>query len=213
MTTTTTDVRVWGISTYDGVRGKTYKVRWKVDERQFCKTHKSKPPTVKQRVELSKAARRGVPFDIYTGLPITEAQKQVIEATWYDHAVDFMDMKWPMLQPGSRRTLATALATVTAAMTSHQHRRPDQELCIKALLHWSFNRAAREAGDPPVVVRNSATRVDQGCYAAVSYSLISPPRTRFRRIRSAWAGNGITFGSSSGARRLISAPWWLRPAL
>jgi hypothetical protein len=35
-----------------------------------------------------------------------------------------------------------------------------------------------------VMVRNLATGVDQGCYAAVWYSLISPPRMRLRRIRS-----------------------------
>ena len=73
MVATTTDVRVWGIRTYDGIRGKTYKVRWIVDGRSFCKTHKSKPPAVKHRAELLKAARREVPFDIYSGGPAHHA--------------------------------------------------------------------------------------------------------------------------------------------
>jgi integrase len=34
-------------------------------------------------------------------------------------------------------------------MTSQSARRPDHELCVKALLNWSFNRTARLAGDPP----------------------------------------------------------------
>ena len=40
-------------------------------------------------------------------------------------------------------------------------------------------------------------------YAAVSYSLIRPPRIFVRVIR--WAGNGMTFGSSRDARRY--SPW------
>jgi hypothetical protein len=149
MATTTTNVRVWSIRTYDGVRGKTYNVRWIVGGRSFSKNHKSKPPAVKQRAELLKAARRTVPFDIYSGLPITQTCVEAIDATWYDHAVAFMDMKWPTLQPNSRRSLAAALATLTEAMTAQGPRRPDQELCIKALLNWSFNRTARAAGNPP----------------------------------------------------------------
>ena len=40
-------------------------------------------------------------------------------------------------------------------------------------------------------------------YAAASYSLIRPPRIFVRVIR--WAGNGMTFGSSSGASSF--SPW------
>ena len=149
MTTTTTDVRIWSVRTYQGVREETYNLRWRVAERTFCKTYKLKSAAFKHRAEMSKAARHGVPFDIYSGLPITEIAQQMAETTWYDHAVAFADMKWPTLQPGSRRCLATALASVTLAMTSQRRRRPDPELCIKALLNWSFNRTARAAGDPP----------------------------------------------------------------
>jgi integrase len=147
--TTTIDVRVWTIRVYEGVRGKTYGVWWRVDGRVFSKTHKSKPAATKQRSELNRAARRGLPFDAFTGLPITETRQEVVDFTWYDHAVAFMDMKWPTLQPGSRRTLAASLATVTMALTSQQRGRPDRELCFKALAHWSFNRTVRKAGDPP----------------------------------------------------------------
>jgi len=150
VTTTTTDVRIWSVRTYHGVREDTYNLRWSVAGRTFCKTYKLKSEAVKHKTELSEVARHGVPFDIYAGLPITVVAQQIAETTWYDHAVAFVDMKWPTLQPGSRRCLATALATVTLAMTSQQRRRPDPEVCIKALLNWSFNRTARTAGDPPV---------------------------------------------------------------
>lgn len=94
------------------------------------------------------AAERGGPFDIYAEILIAEPANVAAEPRWYDHAVAFIDMKWPTLQPGSRRTIATALATVTLALTDDEHT-PDRELCFKALLNWSFNRTARAAGGPP----------------------------------------------------------------
>lgn len=192
MSTTTTDVRVWSIRTYDGVRGKTYKVRWIVDGRSFSKNYKSKPPAVKQHSELRKAVRRAVPFDIYTGLPITQTRKEAIDPTWYDHAVAFMDMKWPALQPNSRRSLAAGLATVTAALTAQQHRRPDLELCIKALLNWSFNRTARTAGDPPPQYAEAVAWVRKN---SLKVSMLKNPRT----VRTAYnatlvAPNGKPYG-------------------
>lgn len=54
--------------------------------------------------------------------------------------------------------------------------------------------------------RNSVTRSHLVVHAAALYSLISPPRTGIRRVRPARTGNGVTFGSSSGARRLSPAP-------
>ncbi len=54
--------------------------------------------------------------------------------------------------------------------------------------------------------RNPAIRSDLVVHAAVSYSLVRPPRTDFRRIRSAGTGNGIMFGLSSGARKAHVVP-------
>jgi hypothetical protein len=64
-----------------------------------------------------------------------------------------------------------------------------------------------------VVVEISATGCDLVFHPACSYSWISPPSTVRRRIRSTGAGNGITFGSSSGARSTMPWPWWERPVL
>lgn len=147
-TCTTSHVRVWTIRVYEGVRGKTYTVRWRVGGRDFSKTHKSKPVATKQRSELSRAVRTGILFDIYTGLPLTEPRQAAVDSTWYDHAVAFTVMKWLTLQPGSRRDLAAGLATVPMALTSRQRGRPGQEQCFNALAHWSFNQTARKAGEP-----------------------------------------------------------------
>ena len=44
-------------------------------------------------------------------------------------------------------------------MTTHQQRRPNPELCIKALLNWSFNRTTRTAGGPPPKFAEAVTWV------------------------------------------------------
>ena len=64
----------------------------------------------------------------------------------------------------------------------------------------------------PVLVENSVTGSGLDFHAAGRYSLSSPPRCCRRRIVSMRAGTGIMSGSS-GARRSIPLPWWLRPAL
>ena len=74
-------------------------------------------------------------------------------------------------------------------------------------------RARGVTGGQVVLVENSVTGSGLDFHAAGRYSLSSPPRRCRRRILSIRAGNGIMFGSSSGARRSILSPWWLRPAL
>jgi integrase len=57
-------------------------------------------------------------------------------------------MKWPALEPGSRRTLAEALATVTLALVSDPDGGPAYKVAFRALTGWSFNKTARGAGQP-----------------------------------------------------------------
>ena len=72
---------------------------------------------------------------------------------------------------------------------------------------------ARSAGLVPVLVENSATSGDLVFHAACPYSLISPASLVRRWIRVAGPGKALTFGASSGARRSMPWPWWLRPVL
>lgn len=65
----------------------------------------------------------------------------------------------------------------------------------------------------PVLVENSVTGSGLDFHAAGRYSLSSPPRHCQPRIVSIRTGDGIIFGSSSGARRRIPSPWWLRAVL
>lgn len=74
-------------------------------------------------------------------------------------------------------------------------------------------RKYRGIGRPPCAGRKPGQGRDLGFHAACWYSLVSPESMVLRWIRSAGVGNGITLGSSFGARSARPAPWWLRPVL
>lgn len=93
------------------------------------------------------AQRRGEGFEAETGLPESEIRKQLAEITWYRHAVDFADMKWPGLEPGSRRSLADSLAMLTLALVDTQNGAPDYRIAFRALVNHAFNQPARETGE------------------------------------------------------------------
>lgn len=116
---------------------------------------------------------------------------------------DTTDEQWSLIEP-----VITAWKVQHPSVSGHSGRY-EMRAIVDAIFYQ--NRSGCQWSllpkDFPVVVRNSATSVDQDFYAVSSYSLIRPPRTRFRRIRSVWAGNGITVGLSSGARRPIPSPW------
>lgn len=146
----TYEVRIWGIVTRERVKGRTYQVRWIVGKRTFSTMFATKALAESRRSELLLAQRRGEAFDDENGLPESEKRQLAADVTWYDHAVAFLDMKWPALEAGSRRALATSLATVTLALVSDRERMPDYDRAFTALVSWSFNLFARRAGEPPV---------------------------------------------------------------
>jgi hypothetical protein len=56
--------------------------------------------------------RRGEPFDDATGLPLSEL-RLLKDVSWYQHARNYIEMKWDRSPASTRRTLAEAMATVT----------------------------------------------------------------------------------------------------
>lgn len=145
----THDVRIWDIRVLKGKTKTSYNVRWIISGREFSKTFATKALAEGRRIELSAAQRRGESFDTESGLPESEVRRQLAEITWYSHAIDFADMKWPSLEPGSRRSLADALATLTLALVDTQTGAPDYRIAFRALVGHAFNKPARETGDTP----------------------------------------------------------------
>jgi len=143
------EVRIWGILTRQRAKGTTYQVRWVVGKRTHSADFATKALADSRRSELLLAQRRGEAFDDESGLPESEKRQLAADVVWYDHAVAFLDMKWPALEAGSRRALATSLATVTLALVADPDRMPDYDRAFTALVNWSFNLFARQAGEPP----------------------------------------------------------------
>lgn len=141
------EVRIRGIRKYKGVRGTTYTVRWRVAGRDFQRTFATAKLADTFRSELLVTAREGRGFDPRHGLPaalVNDLQRR----TWYEHAVEFMETKWPHAAPRHRKGLAEALVTLTVALTTPTSDTPPSDDVRRALFRWAFNVGARQS-DPP----------------------------------------------------------------
>lgn len=151
---TTYDVRIWKVREHKGRNRKTgkprttYRVRWTVNGHEFGKSFQTSALAESFRSRLITAQREGTAFDEVTGLPEPMA-RELNARTWYEHAIAFVDMKWPRAAAKHRRSIAEALATVTPALLSTTRGAPDQRTIRRALYTWAFNKARREAGPPP----------------------------------------------------------------
>jgi hypothetical protein len=93
-------VRIWAIRVRKG-RPKPYMVRWKAGTAVFAKSFTTRGLADSFRSGLVQATRRGEAFDTVTGQPEAQAREQAT-VTWYQHAVDYIDMKWPTAAGKSR---------------------------------------------------------------------------------------------------------------
>src|SRR4051794_7844168 len=98
------DFRIWGIRKRD--RQKPYQVRWLVAGKLHGETFLTRALAEAFRSELMAAARAGEAFDEATGLPESQTRRNI---SWYDHAVSYVDTKWPRAAAKSRKSIAEAL--------------------------------------------------------------------------------------------------------
>lgn len=146
---TSYDVRIWRITEYRRAGGRrTYGVRWAVAGERHHQTFASRPLADSFRADLLAAARRGVPFRVDSGLPM-EHEPSSGGPSWYEHAVQFVEAKWPQWAPRSRQSIADALATVTPVLVTTTANEPLEPVLRKALYQWAFNRRQQRLGSPP----------------------------------------------------------------
>lgn len=141
----TYEVRIWNPAPYEGKRGKTYRVRWRVGHKMHGKTFATSKAAESFRAELITAHRKGEPFDFDSGLP-PSMLPSIDEVTWFEHACDFVDLKWPRASPRHRKGIAEALVGVTTALLTSERRAPDAKKLRQALQGWAFNTGER--GEP-----------------------------------------------------------------
>lgn len=150
----TYDVRIWAIREHKGrdrktgKERKTYRVRWKVAGKEFGKSVQTRAMAESFRSRLVVAQREGTAFDEASGLPEPMA-RELNSRTWYELATAFVDMKWARAAATQRKSIADALTTVTPALLSATRGAPADADIRRALYSWAFNKAQREAGEPP----------------------------------------------------------------
>ncbi|WP_432981558.1 tyrosine-type recombinase/integrase [Dactylosporangium sp. CA-233914] len=150
----TYDVRIWAIGTYEvkdrktGKRKDAYQLRWLVAGKRFSKAFQTQALAESFRSRLIVAQREGVAFDEPSGLPEPMA-RELRACSWFEHAIEFVDMKWPRAAATQRKSIAESLATVTPALLSTDRGAPTDAEIRRALYRWAFNKAQRDAGPPP----------------------------------------------------------------
>src|ERR1700683_2773360 len=143
------DWRIWSIRVRKG-RPKPYQVRWKAGTVVFAKSFATLGLADSFRSGLVQATRRGEAFDTVTGLPETQTREQAT-VTWYQHSVEYIDMKWPTLAAKSRVSVVETLTAITPVLVRNDSSAPDSVTLRVALRRWAFNPAHRGDAMPPDV--------------------------------------------------------------
>lgn len=188
------DVRVFAIRRRAGRM--SFEVRWQVAGRDRSRSFMTRALADSYRAELVRAARKGAGFDPATGEPVAWATLEPVSVTWYQHAMAYVDMKWPHLAPHSRASLADALATVTPLLTRETGRRPPPGGLRAALYGHAFN--ARRRSDTPTPDTASALAWVER--ASLPLSQLRDPRV----IRAALDGLCTRLDGSPAAANTIT---------
>ena len=143
----TYDVRIWAIRVRKG-RPKPYQVRWKAGTAVFAKSFATRGLADSFRSGLVQATRHGEAFDTVTGLPETQIREQAT-VTWYEHALDYINMKWPTAAGKSRISAVETLIAVTPVLVRNDHGMPDPATLRSAPHRWAFNPSHRDDATPP----------------------------------------------------------------
>lgn len=148
-------VRIWGIETYTGKRGTTYRLRWQVDGKRFGETFATRKHADSSRSELVMAARQGLAFDRRAGRPIDPSKPATQQQSWLELAEAYVDLKWPGASARHRKGIAEALVNITLALVDRD--RPplsnfEQVELVSALTYGAFSRGPGRVGDSEALI-------------------------------------------------------------
>lgn len=132
-----TDVRGFGIQHDERVKKPSFRVRWKVAEKTFSHTARTKGLAETYRGKLRQAMRDGEEFDTETGLP-TSMEEKTSEVSWYEFALQYLAMRWPHASPNYRDEINEGLTAATKVLVQDKPGRPSDEALQRALRDWAF---------------------------------------------------------------------------
>ncbi|GAA5615259.1 site-specific integrase [Streptomyces platensis] len=148
----TYDVRIWAVRQRKDRKQASAELRWKTGDTPHSQTFQTKTLADGRRAELMRAVHEGEPFDEATGVPLRELRDRN-DVSWYQHARDYIAMKWPYAPGSTRRTLAEAMATVTPALVRDTKGMADARTVRAALYGWAFNMNRHDEKPPTDVAK------------------------------------------------------------
>ncbi|MFE5008072.1 tyrosine-type recombinase/integrase [Streptomyces sp. NPDC056696] len=149
---TTYDVRIWAVRQRKDRKQASAELRWKTGDTPHSQTFQTKTLAEGRRAELLRAVHAGEPFDEETGVPVKELRDRN-DVSWYQHALDYIAMKWSHSPGSTRRTLAEAMATVTPVLVKDTKGMADARTVRAALYSWAFNMNRRDEEPPADVAK------------------------------------------------------------
>ncbi|MGW5332389.1 site-specific integrase [Streptomyces bauhiniae] len=158
----TYNVRIWAIRKRNS-KSAPYQLRWIVNGEEFQQPFTTKTLADARRSQLMTATKKGEPFDVATGLPVSEI-REANSPTWYEHACAYALMKWPRAAAKHRASIAEALAIAVPTLVTTRRGAPNPVILRKALYQWAFRAVKNtdgqlvhrhEAQEPPAEIRGA----------------------------------------------------------
>jgi integrase len=185
----TSDVRIWGVRRNQSSKSPSFEVRWIVAGRPRSRTRRTKALAEDLLSDLRQAARRGEPFDLDTGLPLSMIQ--ATGPTWIEFAQRYIDMKWPHAAAKTRDSLTDALATITAELVREDEDAPDRSLLRIALRQYLLPPAGRGLEQP--------SDIEEATRWLARMSLPLSDLAKSRELRRALDALAVTLDGSAAA--------------
>nr|MDT0518456.1 site-specific integrase [Streptomyces sp. DSM 41633] len=129
---------------------KPYQLRWQVGIQPHAESFLTQGLADSRRAQLITAARAGEPFDVDSGLPRSMVQREK-DIPWYQHARNYVEMKWDHSPASTRKTLAEAMATVTMTLVKDTKGMAEPRVARRVLYSWAFNVHQWEKEQPDEV--------------------------------------------------------------
>ena len=142
------DVRVYRTEVYKGAKVTTHSVRWKAGHKVWRKGFRNAALADSVRSSLLTAARKGEPFSLATGRPMSWQRAEPV-VSWYELALRYTAAKWPYAAPNHRKSIAEALADATEVMLTGTERPYSISDIRRALRTWAFSNRLRGLPEPP----------------------------------------------------------------
>ncbi|MGW6235227.1 tyrosine-type recombinase/integrase [Streptomyces sp. NPDC055094] len=197
----TFDVRIFSIEVRPD-RRKPFRVRWSVGGKKHSKSYTLKAQADGRRSELMTALRKGEQFNTEEGLPVSEQRTLLTTVTWYEHARDYAQMKWPRAAAKHRASIADALATATPSLiTAGMRGYPKPRVLRTALYAWTFRMVRSEDGElvPRMQVETPPSDIAHALAWITKHSLPMTEAAKPEHLRKALGAISVTLAGKTAA--------------